>query len=253
MPLRAICTLLITFVIAVWTPRIAQAQTGSTHSSRQPFETGRVAGAVYDSESREPLVGGMVLIEGTNLGNVTGDDGSYFVDHVPAGSYTISAEYLGHGTIRRNLDVSPGQTVKLDFALPSEVVLASAITAVIEKEPIPVAEPVKEYSVTTEVQVNVPDALPEESCRAMVTVHGSYIVNGSWQLAASVGRLVCGNQEVVCQPIVVYKDPAVNQAQLREGTPTAPGSTEPLPPGDAGTGVTPEEKPEPRPETAALR
>ena len=215
--------------------------------------TGKVIGTVTDGETGQPLVGAQIAVEGTNLGNVTGGDGSYFVDHVPAGSYTISAEYLGHGTIRRNLDVSPGQTVKLDFALPSEVVLANAITAVIEKEPIPVAEPVKEYSVTSEVQVNVPDALPEESCRAMVTVHGSYIVNGSWQLAASVGRLVCGNQEVVCQPIVVYKDPALNQAQLREEPSTAPAPAEPIPPTDTGTDTTPEGKPAPSPDTAALR
>jgi hypothetical protein len=244
---------MITFVIAVWVPETAQGQTGSTHSSRPAFETGRVVGAVYDSESREALIGGMVLIEGTNLGNVTGDDGSYFVDHVPAGSYMISAEYLGYGTIRRNLDVSGGQTVTLDFALPSELVLANAITAVIEKEPIPVTDPVKEYSVTSEVQVNVPDALPEESCRALVTIHGSYIVNGQWQLAASVGRLVCGNQEIVCQPIVVYKDPALNQAQIRNGTQAAPGPAEPVPPGDAGTDAPPQEESEPRPETAALR
>ncbi|HKY61572.1 MAG TPA: carboxypeptidase-like regulatory domain-containing protein [Gemmatimonadota bacterium] len=232
--MKAICALLITFAIAVGGPRAARAQTGTTHSSRPAFETGRVEGSVYDSESREALIGGMVLIEGTNLGNVTGNDGSYFVDHVPAGTYTISAEYLGYGTIRRTLDVSPGQTVTLDFALPSEVVLANAITAVIEKEPIPVAEPVKEYSVTSEVQVNVPDALPEESCRAMVTVHGSYIVNGQWQLAASVGRLVCGNQEVVCQPIVVYKDPELNQAQMRNGQ-AAAEAAEPAPTGDPGT------------------
>jgi hypothetical protein len=233
-PLKAICTLLVTFVASLGLPEATRAQTGTTHSTRQAFETGRVVGSVYDSESREALIGGMVLIEGTNLGNVTGDDGSFFVDHVPAGTYTISAEYLGYGTIRRNLDVSAGQTVTLDFALPSEVVLANAITAVIEKEPIPVAEPVKEYSVTSEVQVNVPDALPEESCRAMVTIHGSYIVNGQWQLAASVGRLVCGNQEVVCQPIVVYKDPELNQAQIRNAQ-VAPETAEPVPPGDAGT------------------
>ncbi len=252
MPLKAIRTLLITLVIVAGVPGAVRAQTGS-HSSRQPFETGRVVGSVYDSESREALVGGMVLIEGTNLGNVTGDDGSYFVDHVPAGNYTISAEYLGYGTIRRNLDVSPGQTVNLDFALPSELVLANAITAVIEKEPIPVTDPVKEYTVSSEVQVNVPDALPEESCRALVTIHGSYIVGGQWQLAASVGRLLCGNQEIVCQPIVVYKDPALNQAQLRNATPAVPGPAEAVPPGDAGTDVSPEEEPEPRPETAALR
>ena len=171
------------------------------------------------------------MIEGTNLGNVTAEDGSFFVDHVPAGSYTISAEYLGYGTIRRGLEVYPGQTADVDFALPSEVVLANAITAVIEKEPIPVEPPVKEYKVTSEVQVNVPDALPEESCRALVTIHGSYIMNGQWALAASVGRLLCGNQEIVCQPIMVYKDLDQNApAEEPEAAPS--GDEEAAPSGD---------------------
>lgn len=217
---REIRTLLGTFLLLGWAAGSAWAQTG-THSG-QPFETGRVEGRVYDSESQEALVGGMIMIEGTNLGNVTADDGSYFVDHIPAGSYTISAEYLGYGTIRRALDITPGQTTSVDFALPSQVVLANAITAVIEKEPIPVDPPVKEYKITSEVQVNVPDALPEESCRAMVTIHGSYIVNGQWALAASVGRLLCGNQEIVCQPVVVYKDLDENKAQVAEAEETEP-------------------------------
>ncbi|MGH7558661.1 MAG: carboxypeptidase-like regulatory domain-containing protein [Gemmatimonadota bacterium] len=241
---QAIRTLLGTFVLLGCAAGTAWSQTGSHSGSG--FQTGRVVGEVYDSETREPLVGGMVMIEGTNLGNVTMENGSYFVDHVPTGSYTISAEYLGYGTIRRPLDVSAGQTVDVDFALPSQVVLANAITAVIEKEPIPVEPPVKDYKITSEVQVNVPNALPEESCRAMVTVHGSYIVNGEWALAASVGRLVCGNQEIVCQPIVVYKD--LDQNAPAEEPPPAEE------PGKGGVDAAEESKPtaEPTAQTAAL-
>lgn len=235
---QTIRTLLGTFVLLGCAAGTAWAQTGSHSGSG--FQTGRVVGEVYDSETREPLVGGMVMIEGTNLGNVTTESGAYFVDYVPAGSYTISAEYLGYGTIRRSLDVTPGQTVNVDFGLPSQVVLANAITAVIEKEPIPVEPPVKEYSITSEVQVNVPDALPEESCRALVTVHGSYIVNGQWALAASVGRLLCGNQEIVCQPIVVYKD-------LDQNAPAA----EPPPAVEPESGAEPAGESERAPETAA--
>ena len=143
-------------MILVGVPGAVRSQTGTTHSSRQPFETGRVVGAVYDSESRQPLVGGMVLIEGTNLGNVTGDDGSYFVEHVPAGSYTISAEYLGYGTIRRNLDVSPGQTVTLDFALPSEVVLATNPTTTGEATALHIAEALRGKVTVTRLASGLP-------------------------------------------------------------------------------------------------
>lgn len=198
------CIAFYALVTAPWATS-AQAQTGSNHTSPVPA-TGKLVGTVFDSETREPLVGGIVAIVDTNLGNVTNEDGYYFVTDVPAGLITIRAEYLGYATITRELEVPEGETVTVDFGLPSEVVLADAIMAVVEREPIPISERIdRAYTMTSDIQVNVPEALPEESCRAQVTVHGSYIINGKWQLQASVGQLVCGNQRIECRPVVVYQ------------------------------------------------
>jgi hypothetical protein len=70
---------------------------------------------VFDSESREPLIGGMVMIDGTALGNVTNNDGYYFITDVPGGVVTIRAEYLGYASISRQLEVPAGETLTVDF------------------------------------------------------------------------------------------------------------------------------------------
>ena len=177
------------------------AQTGPAHNA-----TGKIIGTVFDSETREPLVGGMVTIPNTNLGNVTNGDGYYFITDIPAGPVTIRAEYLGYAAITRDLVIPEGGTITVDFGLPSEVVLADAILAVVEREPIPISQTVnRSYTMTTEIPINVPDKLPEESCRAAVVIHGSYIVDGKWQLQASVGQLQCGDQRIECRPVVVYQ------------------------------------------------
>ena len=72
-PKHVICTLLGAFLFAV-SGVDAPAQTGPTHNTA-PAANAKIIGTVFDSESREPLVGGMVMIDGTALGNVTNDDG----------------------------------------------------------------------------------------------------------------------------------------------------------------------------------
>lgn len=201
---HAICILLGAFLFAI-AGVDAFAQSGSTHSTA-PAPNAKIIGTVFDSESREPLIGGMVMIDGTALGNVTNDDGYYFITDVPSGLVTIRAEYLGYASISRELEIPAGETLTVDFGLPSELVFADAIRAIVEREPIPISESIdKSYTMTSEIQVNVPDALPEETCRAPVIVHGSYIVNGKWQMQATVGQLICGNQRIECRPVVVYQ------------------------------------------------
>ncbi|HUP01738.1 MAG TPA: carboxypeptidase-like regulatory domain-containing protein [Gemmatimonadota bacterium] len=200
------------------------AQTGSGHALPAP---GIVVGKVYDRETREPLVGGMVMLEDTSLGNVTNDDGSYFVSDVPSGSYRVRADYLGYESVTHSVRIGPGARVTVDFALGSDLVLADAIVAVLEKEPIPVTPPVKDYRISSEVQTHVPDEMTEASCRVVTTVHGSYIVDGQWQLAASVGHLLCGDQVIECRPVVVRKPDLVSAAETGSGLDSSGSSSTP--------------------------
>ena len=98
--------------------------------------TGKVIGTVTDSDTGQPLVGAQVVVEGTNLGNVTNEDGYYFINNVPVGLQGLTAQYLGYQTLTNEQRVLAGQTMTVDFQLSSEVVQAEGIVATIEREPL---------------------------------------------------------------------------------------------------------------------
>src|SRR3990172_4404957 len=58
--------------------------------------TGKIEGTVRDKDSGQPLQGAQVVIEGTRLGNVTNNDGYYFILNVPPGRRDITFTFTGY-------------------------------------------------------------------------------------------------------------------------------------------------------------
>jgi outer membrane receptor protein involved in Fe transport len=98
---------------------------------------GKVEGTVTDRDTGQPLPGAQVLIDGTQLGNISDDNGYYFINNVPAGAQTVTASFLGYQTESQQHRILAGQTTTVDFAMTSEVIVAdSAIVTVTEREPL---------------------------------------------------------------------------------------------------------------------
>lgn len=93
-----------------------------------PYETsaaqkaGRVEGSIVLSASGAPLPGVQVVLEGTSIGAITDDSGHFVLARVPAGSHTLSAHFVGLRTESRRIDVAPGDTVHVHFALLEEAI-----------------------------------------------------------------------------------------------------------------------------------
>jgi outer membrane receptor protein involved in Fe transport len=98
--------------------------------------TGKVTGTVADRDSGQPLVDAEIVVEGTNLGNVTNEDGYYFLNGVPVGIQELTARYLGYQSTTQELRILAGQTMTVDFALPTEMVEVEMIFAGMEREPL---------------------------------------------------------------------------------------------------------------------
>ena len=62
----------------------------------QRLNTGKVEGTVLDKDTGAPRAGAQVSGEGTRLGNVTNNDGYYFVLNVPPGLRSITFSYTGY-------------------------------------------------------------------------------------------------------------------------------------------------------------
>lgn len=152
--------------------------------------TGRVVGRVIDSQTGEPLVGGLVVVESTNLGNVTREDGSFFINDVPVGPRKITSEYLGYRAVTEARRILAGQTLELEFQMVSDMIDSPAIVAVVEREPWVPPPPERIVFRQGPPGADLPSSTGFR-CAARAVLHGAYILNGRWELQMSVKDLAC--------------------------------------------------------------
>ncbi|MGI8484678.1 MAG: SusC/RagA family TonB-linked outer membrane protein [Thermomicrobiales bacterium] len=78
---------------------------------------GSVTGRVTDARSGEPLAAATVTVQGTQLGGVTGQDGTYRIARVPVGAHNVAARRIGYSPVSKSVMMTDGGTVSVDFAL----------------------------------------------------------------------------------------------------------------------------------------
>src|SRR5690554_1889222 len=69
---------------------------------------GSIAGAVYDADGGQPLVGASVVLLEAHRQEVTRQDGSFVFADVHPGEYTVVVDLIGYATDRRFVRVDPG-------------------------------------------------------------------------------------------------------------------------------------------------
>src|SRR5688500_8757890 len=92
--------------------------------------TGTITGQVVDSTTQQPIAGVNVLIEGTRLGTITRDDGTFTIGGGPAGAHTVRSRRIGYGSVPVVVSVAAGGTVSVAFALDRPVALLDEVGVV---------------------------------------------------------------------------------------------------------------------------
>lgn len=160
--------------------------------------TGRIEGKILDRETGEPLIAAQVMVESTDLGSFAREDGSYFIDEVPAGTHRITTEYLGYEKKSREVVVPPDEVAMADFGLASSMVDSPLIVAIVERPKW--TPPEKVAAVMVEVS-RLPRGLPEmpsEVCVAESVKRSAHIVGGRWELPHEITLLRCGEPPPPC-------------------------------------------------------
>jgi TonB-dependent starch-binding outer membrane protein SusC len=86
-----------------------------------------ISGKVTDAQTGAPLAVANVVVQGTQLGAVTADDGTYRIARVPLGAHTISARRIGYSPASKAVNLSDGSAVTVDFALTPSATELEAI------------------------------------------------------------------------------------------------------------------------------
>lgn len=105
---------------------------------------GTITGTVKDADQEDALIGATVFLKGTNYGTATDYDGSFRLDNVEAGDYTMVISYTGYGDMTKDVSVTSGDVDLGNFMLRSssiglQEVNVIASIAVDRKTPIAVS------------------------------------------------------------------------------------------------------------------
>ncbi len=91
-------------------------------------KTGIIGGKIVERNTRQPLVGVNVVVEGTQLGAASDEDGFFIILNVPPGSYNLRFEYLGYTTVvKSNVIVNPGRRTDLGVEMAVDVLHGEAV------------------------------------------------------------------------------------------------------------------------------
>ncbi|MBN2289457.1 MAG: carboxypeptidase regulatory-like domain-containing protein [Candidatus Glassbacteria bacterium] len=161
--------------------------------------SGKLEGFVRDKETAQPLVGAQVSVEGTRLGNVTNEDGYYFILNVPPGHRDVTVTYTGYQKVtQQGVRFLAGHTTTLNLVLSSTVVQLDGITVEAEAEPLII----RDNTMTKQRQTSEEIAsLPVNSIDEIVNMQGGVVGQRGGRFSFRGGRV--GEEAVYVDGVLV--------------------------------------------------
>ncbi|MCP4582327.1 MAG: TonB-dependent receptor [candidate division Zixibacteria bacterium] len=138
--------------------------------------TGKISGVVLDSEDKQPVPGAKVRVEGSTMGamvNVV--DGSFVIQNVPPGTYTLIAECIGYNDFTvTELTVHIDVTTEQDFTLVSEAIKVDDIIVEAEVKEIDKFE----TNTVSRISTKEIEALPVTDIQGIIKTQTGFVSQG---------------------------------------------------------------------------
>ncbi len=148
---------------------VIAGETTIVNFSLEPIPTGTITGTVIDSENLTGIVGAEITVVGTPYSTLSGIDGTYLIENVEIGEYSVTATADGYfPDIRHNIKVFQDQTTIVDFSLvplPMVGTISGIVTDSITNFPIENAiisvEGTSHSAITNSIgEYTIPDIIP---------------------------------------------------------------------------------------------
>ena len=153
--------------------------------------TGKIQGRVTDAATGAPVAGAQVRVVNSTFGNLTNDQGFYFINEVPAGLSDIEASFIGYrSVVVEGERILAGQTTTINYELEQTAVELEAITVEGERNPL---VPRDQTSTKSIVAGEAVDLLPVDNSADVVLFQPGVV-------ATNNGRTIRGgraNEEAV--------------------------------------------------------
>lgn len=157
--------LLVFLLIPLLFPRFAVSQ-----------ESSSVNGYVTDVQTGETLISANIAVMERNRGTSTNTSGYYSITNLEPGVYTVVASYIGYHQFEQEIEISPGQNLRLDIEMvPQEMELETVIVeSEFEREQ---QRNIGTSQVTTEMIKNLPPVIEPDVFRSVQLLPGVKAAN----------------------------------------------------------------------------
>jgi TonB-linked SusC/RagA family outer membrane protein len=92
-------------------------------------QTGTIQGLVVDATTARPLPGVQIVVQGTQLGTLSNQQGRFQLINVPAGTQTLRLELVGYSIATREVQVVAGQAATANVQLEQRAIALQEIVA----------------------------------------------------------------------------------------------------------------------------
>ena len=156
-----------------------------TQSQLYAAGTGKISGKVTDAQTGEELIGINVLVEGTSTGAATGVDGTYIINNIEPGVYSLVFSGVGYQKkIVTNVRVSSDFTTTIDMQLSTEAI--GLETIVVEAtRPMVRKDLTSSNTVIDETQIQ---SLPVEDTERLLTLQAGITKGAGGEIHIRGGR-----------------------------------------------------------------
>ena len=134
--------------------------------------TGKLSGIVYDADTKEPIVGCNVIVQNSDLGTATDEDGYFFIMNISPGPYDIRFSMIGYSDCLVNkLEINSDLTTALN--VPMELSALSGEEVVITADENKINKNLT--STTAIVTSKVIDKLPINEVSEIVGIQAGFV------------------------------------------------------------------------------
>jgi hypothetical protein len=89
----------------------------------------RISGQAVEAGSQVPLTAVTLLLENTNHFAITGLDGSFTINNVPRGTYTLRASYVGFGEFSQSIELESDVQLAIEMEPAVEILTDVVVTS----------------------------------------------------------------------------------------------------------------------------
>jgi outer membrane receptor for ferrienterochelin and colicin len=138
--------------------------------------TGKLVGKVTDKNSGDPLIGANILLQGTTLGAVAGNDGRFIIINIPPGVYSVKVSFIGYESILfEEVKIIVDQTTPLPVELSTKSlqtgeIIVTAKSSMIHKDLT------SSISVVSREEI---EALPVSNFTGLLSLQAGVVGSGS--------------------------------------------------------------------------